>query len=1130
MIEFNIQSKLLKNISNSSLRNFFTRNLKKLSLNDCKIQSIEKGVFNSLLQLSNLYLARNEITSIENDSFLTFPFESNILVMYLSENKLKTIGHRTFSGLSRLRLLYLDRNKIEEIEENSFRNLKYLVELDIQSNNIKIIRNEMFFDNINVEILQLYKNDIENIETIPFNTLYSLKKLYLFSNKIKTLNFGNFIHQQNLDELRLDKNEIDSFNANTFIGLKNVVLLDLSANKIKILVNNGFHGLISLRKLLVHLNDITQIDANTFTHLTSLTYLNLDSNRILSLKNVQFNPNLDELSLRFNLLSNLNEIDSTSLKSLWVSNNRFQEIDSITRLPNLEYLDLSQNCLIKIRLNTFSNLKILKYLNLSFNKLNLEGDTNNNVSYFKGQSKLETLDISFNDIQYLDTNLTFKNLNSLKTLNMSNNKLKLIDSYIFGFLRELNELNLASNRLSFLNHSCFFNLVNLKKLKLDFNQLKSIDFLASNKNYLPNLDELGLEHNKIDEIDYQFNLNLSFLNLNSNPIRYCQTKGLNSLKSLKISNTEITSLFVYSPLKELDLSSLNVSLLNMEQINKTEWINLANTKVNYPFRLFLGNLTKFVDFSYNEFRWDVDFEMFYALGSSLETLKLHKTNLQDINKINLKNFINLKYLDLSSNNLSLVNQDSFKFNGNLEYLDLNSNNLYEFTVVLNKLKYLNLESNQINATNDALKDYFSIEIFKMANNRLKTYPSFEMSQINSENVETFLELDLSQNQINEIKYFSFIFGKLKLANFDSNNISFIQNDAFLNCRSLEYLSIAHNRLTNLTANNFRFLFSFIQLNLSFNEISFIEQNTFVNLNKLKTLDLNFNKLNSIENNLFFGLVNLNDLYLLTRHEMKFFNQSFHHLPAVSTIVLNESFVFEYKCLFVNNLHKDIQRNISNKYLFDKSINLLTLNFSFDNSLNMSKCDLIFHLFQFKIHFNLKTDYQNDLFFDSCQSTLIKRYKSYNHNKMKCFDKFEFNDINGEREIESLRSFLRVLSNFYYLISMVLILSLLIPTFLMILRYELLSNFISYFLPKDFSNESERFKMKIEKEMKRNREKVKKLILKDENANSNFSKEKSMLKKLIQNCEEDFRKLEEKKLELLEHLKSYNTSNRNRKRY
>jgi hypothetical protein len=94
---------------------------------------------------------------------------------------------------------------------------------------------------------------------------------------------------------------------------------------------------------------------------------------------------------------------------------------------------------------------------------------------------------------------------------------------------------------------------------------------------------------------------------------------------------------------------------------------------------------------------------------------------------------------------------------------------------------------------------------------------------------------------------------------------------------------------------------------------------------------------------------------------------------------------------------------------------------------------------------------------------------------------------------------------------------------MILRYELLSNFISYFLPKDFSNGSERFKMKIEKEMKRNREKVKKLILKDENANSNFSKEKSMLKKLIQNCEEDFRKLEEKKLKLLEHLISYNTS-------
>ena len=70
VIEFNVRNKLLINISNSSVRQLFSRNLRRLSLNDCKIKFIEKNTFNFMLQLTNLSLARNKITSIENDSFV----------------------------------------------------------------------------------------------------------------------------------------------------------------------------------------------------------------------------------------------------------------------------------------------------------------------------------------------------------------------------------------------------------------------------------------------------------------------------------------------------------------------------------------------------------------------------------------------------------------------------------------------------------------------------------------------------------------------------------------------------------------------------------------------------------------------------------------------------------------------------------------------------------------------------------------------------------------------------------------------------------------------------------------------------------------------------------------------------
>jgi Leucine-rich repeat (LRR) protein len=662
---------------------------------------------------------------------------------------------------------------------------------------------------------------------------------------------------------------------------------------------------------------------------------------------------------------------------------------------------------------------------------------------------------------------------------LSNNKLKTLDTFIFGFLNELRKLNLASNNISSLNENCFFNLGNLRNLKMCSNQINSTDFLKSNENILYNLEYLDLEANKIayiNERHFHSYHKLSYLNLNSNPIESINHNAfiwLSLLKTLWVSNTKIDSLFLNSNLVELDLSYLNASISGIEQLTNIEWINLAYSKVNCSFGLFLRSSTKYVDFSYNQFKWEYDSNIFNVLGSFLEVLKLRQTNLQKLDQINLKNLINLKHLDLSFNNLSFISPDSFEFNLNLEYLDLSSNSLYEFSIVLNKLKYLNLDNNQINSTNEVLKDYYSIKIFKMANNRLDKYPSFEMSQIKSENVETILEFHLNQNQINEIKYFSFIFGKLLLANFDSNQISSIETDAFLNCRSLQSLSIAQNRLRNLTENNFHFLFSLIHLNLSYNEINVIEPKTFSNLNKLKSLDLNYNKLISIDNDLFFGLSNLNDLYLLSHNEMTFFNKSFYHLPNISSIVLDEILISNYKCLFMHNLERDIQRTISNKYIFYKSINLITLNFSFNESLN-TKCDLMFHLYQSKIHFNLKTDYDNDLFYDLCKKILIKRNNNFNHNKRKCFSNFQFNDKEESCEIFPLDPIFKVVTNIYYILSMALTLSLLIPAFYMICRYELFSKLISKISKMLSPSDLEENLKLLEKNIKKDREKLVKI--------------------------------------------------------
>jgi hypothetical protein len=134
---------------------------------------------------------------------------------------------------------------------------------------------------------------------------------------------------------------------------------------------------------------------------------------------------------------------------------------------------------------------------------------------------------------------------------------------------------------------------------------------------------------------------------------------------------------------------------------------------------------------------------------------------------------------------------------------------------------------------------------------------------------------------------------------------------------------------------------------------------------------------------------------------------------------------------------------------------------------------VFHLFQFKIHFNLKTDYDNDLFFDTCKTILIKINNNFNHNKRKCFENFEFNVSENESGIVSLHSVLKVMSNTYYILSMGLILSLLVPGFFFIIRYELFSVLISK-LARLPSTDSEKNKKIREKKIKIYREKLVKI--------------------------------------------------------
>jgi hypothetical protein len=223
------------------------------------------------------------------------------------------------------------------------------------------------------------------------------------------------------------------------------------------------------------------------------------------------------------------------------------------------------------------------------------------------------------------------------------------------------------------------------------------------------------------------------------------------------------------------------------------------------------------------------------------------------------------------------------------------------------------------------------------------------------------------------------------------------------------------------------------LNLSQNEIELFEEESFQNLNKLEILDLSFNRFKMIQANLFRGLDYLKDLHLLLSNQFQFQmnNQSLSHLTNIGNIYLNESTIKEFKCIFMHYMERKIQRQISNKYLFFKSINLLTLK---NVDVDENECQMKFQFLQFKIHFNLKTDFQNEWFYEKCQRVLTKNENRFKNSENNCLLRNHFisSQIDEDQnEKETLKAFL-VFSNGVYLFTMFLLIVLLGLVYLLLI--------------------------------------------------------------------------------------------------
>lgn len=256
-----------------------------------------------------------------------------------------------------------------------------------------------------------------DLDVLPITLNPSIKRLIIQNNKIRTID-SSLIFYAGLEFLDLSSNHLLTIPANTFHNQDKLQELHLNRNKIGTFTNQTFSGLTTLTSLNLRENLFTTLSAYTFSTLIKLEELNLGKNQIASID-----------ANAFNGLKNL--------RVLYLDDNTLTMVPSqpFAEVPALAELHLGLNSFAAIEADAFEQLRGLSLLDL-----NGAGVVNVSVDAFRG---LE---------------------NSLRKLDLSDNRLKQIPTEALSILARLEKLSLGQNEFETISEGALAGLANLRSL------------------------------------------------------------------------------------------------------------------------------------------------------------------------------------------------------------------------------------------------------------------------------------------------------------------------------------------------------------------------------------------------------------------------------------------------------------------------------------------------------------------------------------------------------------------------------------------------------------------------------------------------------------------------------------------
>lgn len=246
-------------ISKENFRNVWY--LKKLNLNQNKIQSFPSNTFDDLNSLTSLSLGM--LPTKYSQAIKTF---HSILQSKSGDNQIEIISRQHFQRLRVLSSLYLYSNRIKNIPTDTFNTLGYLWGLylgekfrlnrwsflssrsNLGNNKIEFISTEMFQNMKRLNCLSFHINQIETIANVEFGGHPNFDELFLSMTSIFVVQYSDI---QFKFSLCAGGNKLKSISAENFSNMENLKRLYLFNNSIERIPDNAFKGLSSLEVLLL---------------------------------------------------------------------------------------------------------------------------------------------------------------------------------------------------------------------------------------------------------------------------------------------------------------------------------------------------------------------------------------------------------------------------------------------------------------------------------------------------------------------------------------------------------------------------------------------------------------------------------------------------------------------------------------------------------------------------------------------------------------------------------------------------------------------------------------------------------------------------------------------------------------